>query len=67
MATGLLGIGLVITCLAGFRLLLLAVDLISGAREQRRIRGAELVMIALTVFGVVCLVVGLLQLHAQGK
>jgi hypothetical protein len=64
---GLIAIGLVITCLAGFRIILFGVDLVAGNRPFGRIRGADMLLIGLSIFGMVCLVIGLLQLHAQGK
>lgn len=64
LATGLLGIGLVITCLAGYRVLLFGVDLITGMRDWQRPKRADLILMALAIFGVACLAAGLSLLHS---
>lgn len=64
LATGLLGIGLVITCLAGFRLLLFGVDLVTGMRDWQRPKLADYILVGLTVFGVACLAIGFSLLHS---
>lgn len=65
LATGLLGIGLVITCLAGYRVLLFGVDLVTGVQHPARLRGADIIMLCLALVGVALLIVGAVMLHQR--
>lgn len=53
-----------ITCLAGFRLLLFGVDLVTGMRDWQRPKLADLILMGLTVIGVACLAAGFSILHS---
>lgn len=59
MATGILALGLIITAMAGFRLLLLIVDLITGHRPQIQPQFADILLIGLTTLGILLLILGL--------
>jgi NO-binding membrane sensor protein with MHYT domain len=63
VATGLLGIGLVVTCLAGFRVLLFAVDLVTGVKHRDRMQAADVILLALALAGVALLALGAVLLH----
>ena len=63
LATGLLGIGLVITCLAGFRVMLFGVDLLTGVKQRSRLQPADVILLVIALFGLVLLITGALLLH----
>lgn len=63
LATGILGLGLVITCMAGFRVLLFGVDLITGQRSRARLQFADILLLALSAFGLALLIAGLALLR----
>ncbi len=63
LATGLLGMGLVITCLAGFRVLLFAVDLVTGVRHRSRLQPADIILFVVALAGLAFLILGALLLH----
>ncbi|MCL5947308.1 MAG: hypothetical protein M1298_04750 [Chloroflexi bacterium] len=59
MGTGILALGLIITAMAGFRLMLLVVDLITGHRPHIQFQFADVMLIGLTVLGIFLLIFGL--------
>lgn len=63
LATVLFGFGLVITCLAGYRVLLLGVDLLTKTRSRPQLRAADRILIGLSLLGVALLAIGALLLH----
>lgn len=63
LATGLLGIGLVITCLAGFRVMLFGVDLLTGVKHRSHLQPADIILIAIALVGLVLLIIGALLFH----
>ncbi len=65
LATGLLGTGLVITCLAGFRVLLFGVDLVTGVKHRSRLQVADVIMLCLALAGLAFLIAGALLLHQR--
>jgi hypothetical protein len=63
LATGLLGIGLVITCLAGFRVMLFGVDLLTGVKHRSQLQPADVILLVIALVGLVMLIAGALLLH----
>jgi hypothetical protein len=63
-AISLVTFGLLVTCVAGFQVLLYGVDLLRGVRARPATRPADLVLYGLSVLGVLSLVAGLLLLHS---
>lgn len=63
VATGLLGIGLVVTCLAGFRVLLFGVDIVTGVKHRDHMQAADVILLILALAGVALLILGAALLH----
>jgi hypothetical protein len=63
LATGLLGVGLVVTCLAGYRVLLFGVDLLTGVKHRSRMQPADVILLVIALVGVALLILGALLLH----
>jgi|GEM_PF-3172055 ABC-type uncharacterized transport system permease subunit len=63
VATGFLGIGLVVTCLAGFRVMLFGVDLITGVKHRASLRPADIILLAIALGGMALLLLGIALLH----
>jgi hypothetical protein len=59
VATGFLGIGLVVTCLAGYRVLLFAVDLVTGAKHRSTLVLADVVLMVIALCGLALLILGI--------
>ncbi|MCL4509294.1 MAG: hypothetical protein M1296_07190 [Chloroflexi bacterium] len=57
--TGILAFGLIITSMAGFRVLLLGVDILTGNRPHIQLQGADKLLIGLTLLGIFLLLFGL--------
>ncbi|MCL4545744.1 MAG: hypothetical protein M1118_14310 [Chloroflexi bacterium] len=57
--TGILAFGLIITSMAGFRVLLLGVDILTGNRSHIQLQGADKLLIGLTLLGIFLLLFGL--------
>jgi hypothetical protein len=63
VATGFLGVGLVVTCLAGYRVLLFAVDLVTGVKHRSNLQPADVILLVIALAGLAFLVLGALLLH----
>lgn len=66
LGVGLLAFGLIITCVAGYRVLLYVVDLLTGNRHTPMTRPADLILYGLAVAGVLFLLAGLWLVHHGG-
>ena len=63
VATGVLGLGMVVTCLAGYRVLLFAVDLFTGVKHRSRLQPADIILLIIALGGLALLILGALLLH----
>jgi hypothetical protein len=64
LAIGLLVVGVIVACLAGYQVLFVGIDALRGMAVRPRQRPVDVMLYVLTVLGILAIIVGIILLHA---